>query len=347
MTSPLFSPFHLRKMKVRNRVMMSPMSQNSATETGEATNWHMVHYGSRAVGGCGIVLMEDTAVAENGRVSSKSLCLYDERHVAGLRDIVRFCQDHGAKVGIQLAHAGRKAWRDRREDDIGRVSTDEESFADDWGRPQALDEAEILSIVDDFVKSARLALLAGFDFIEIHAAHGYLIHQFLSPLSNRRDDGFGRNADGRQRLLLDVVRAVRDVWPEDRPLLCRLPAQDGHPDGLDEAAMIAIAGRLGEYGVDMLDVAASNVTPACETILPAQMHSAAAQIREIHRLPTTTAGAKDAEHANALLSSGTMDIIAIGRPLLTNPYWALAFAQEDDRAAIWPKQYLLAMPKAG
>jgi len=347
MTSPLFSSFRLREMEVRNRLMMSPMSQNSATEAGEATNWHMVHYGSRAVGGCGIVLMEDTAVAESGRVSSRSLCLYDERHAVALRDIVSFCQANGAKVGIQLAHAGRKAWRDRRLDDVGRVSTDEERFADDWGRPRTLEQEEILAIVEDFVTSAHLALMAGFDFIEIHAAHGYLIHQFLSPLSNRRTDTFGGDCKGRERLLFEIVNAVRKVWPIDRPLLCRLPAQDGHAKGLDEQTIVEIAGRLGQSGVDMVDVAASNVSPACETILPAHMHSAAKQIRAAHNLPTTTAGAKDAEHANELLSNGTMDVIAIGRPLLTNPYWALSLAQEDDRTAIWPKQYVLAMPKAG
>lgn len=344
--SSLFSEITIRQMRARNRLMMSPMSQNSATEDGAATSWHMVHYGSRAVGGCGIVLMEDTAVSAEGRVSSRSLCLFDERHVASLYPIISFCQDNGAKVGIQLAHAGRKAWRDHRLDDVGRVSTGNEAFAPDWGAPKALDAAQIDLIVEAFARSARLAVDAGFDFIEIHAAHGYLIHQFLSPVSNGRNDPYGKDSLGRLRLLVEITKAVRAAWPSDRPLFCRLPAQDGHPGGIRDADVLEIAGTLGELGVDVIDVAAGNVSPQCAVVSAANMQRVAAMIRQKLGLITTAAGAADPVHAKDLLDGGKVDLIAVGRPLLTNPYWLLGQADGEQRIHLWPKQYTLAMPKS-
>ncbi len=344
MTLSLFSEISIRDMRVRNRLMMSPMSQNSATESGEATDWHMVHYGSRAVGGCGIVLMEDTAVSAEGRVSSRSLCLYETAHADSLRPIVKFCQENGAKAGIQLAHAGRKAWRDRRMDDVGRVSTGAQAFAPDWGVPLPLGEVQIAGIVADFQNAAKMALAAGFDFIEIHAAHGYLIHQFLSPVSNRRMDAYGGSVEGRRRLLVEIIEAVRSVWPQERPLFCRVPAHDGHSGGLSEADVVEIAGLLSGLGIDIIDVAASNVSPECAVITAADMQRVSAMIRVATGLPTTTGGASDTAHAKELLDSGTLDVVAIGRPLLTNPYWLLANADGEQRSRLWPRQYTLAMP---
>ncbi|MER8843685.1 NADH:flavin oxidoreductase/NADH oxidase [Mesorhizobium australicum] len=340
----LFSEIKIGQMRARNRLMMSPMSQNSASDDGNATNWHMVHYGSRAVGGCGIVLMEDTAISPAGRVSSRALCLYEEHHATSLQPVVSFCQENGAKVGIQLAHAGRKAWRDRRTADIGRVSTGTDAFAPDWGAPAALDDAGIGAIIQAFQHSAVLALRAGFDFIEIHAAHGYLLHQFLSPVSNNREDSYGVPAAGRRRLLLEVIAAVRAVWPPDKPLFCRLPAEDGHPDGLALDEVIEVAAVLGKLGVDMIDVAASNVSPECRIVTSGDMQRVSTLIRKKAGLATTTAG--DPNQAQDLLDSGTLDLIAVGRPLLTNPYWLLAHADDEQRTRLWPRQYTLAMPKS-
>lgn len=345
MMTDLFSEITIRQMRARNRLMMAPMSQNSATEQGDATHWHMVHYGSRAVGGCGVVLMEDTAVSSEGRVSSHSLCLYEGHHAESLDPIVSFSQSNGAKVGIQLAHAGRKAWRDCRMDDVGRLSTGTEAFAPDWGAPRELDGGGIAAVVEAFVRSAKLALAAGFDFIEIHAAHGYLIHQFLSPLCNKRDDAYGRTADGRLRLLAEITEAVRAVWPADRPLFCRLPAHDGHADGLSGRDVLEIARTVASLGVDMIDVAAGNVSPECRTVTADDMQRASMTIRETLGLATITTGVKDAAQAKELLDSGAMDMIAVGRPLLVNPYWLLANAEGEQRSRLWPKQYTLALPK--
>ena len=341
----LFSEFTIGTMTSRNRLMMSPMSQNSATADGEATPWHMVHYGSRAVGGCGIVLMEDTAVSKEGRVSSKSLCLYNEGHVKSLRPIIQFCQENGAKVGIQLAHAGRKAWRDLRFDNVGRVSVDENAFSEEWGAPRALTVAEIEGIVKDFTHSAHLAIEAGFDFIEIHAAHGYLIHQFLSPITNKREDVYGSTPDGRSRFLLEVAKAVREAWPSEKPLFCRLPAHDGDEDGISEKDIVSLASTLKTIGVDLIDVAAGNVDPRCAVVTASDMQRVSSMIRQESGLPTTTVGAKNASHAKDLIEDGVMDLIAVGRPLLTNPYWLLATANGEQLIRHWPNQYKLAMPK--
>jgi 2,4-dienoyl-CoA reductase-like NADH-dependent reductase (Old Yellow Enzyme family) len=219
------------------------------------------------------------------------------------------------------------------------------AFAPDWGTPKALDEAGIAAIVQAFARSVQLALQADFDFIEIHAAHGYLIHQFLSPISNKRDDGYGATGRGRLRLLTEIVKTVRALWPTDRPLFCRLPAHDGHSVGLSEMEVLHIAKTLGQLGVDVIDVAASNVSPECRIVTAADMQRVSAAIRNEVGLVTTTAGAADLEQAKELLGSGKVDLIAVGRPLLTNPYWLLGHADDEQRSQLWPKQYVLATPK--
>ncbi len=344
MAVSLFEPYELGGMTLRNRVMMSPMSQNSASQTAEAGPWHLVHYGSRAVGGCGLILMEDTAVAENGRVSSRSLGLFNEAQAASLRPIVEFCKAQGSRVGIQLAHAGRKAYRDTRGGGIDLISTCEEGFDDRWSMPRCVATNEIQGLVSGFATSAALAASAGFDMIEIHAAHGYLIHQFLSPLTNKRMDAYGGSFANRSRFLLDVIEAIRNVWPNDRPIFCRVPAIDGHPGGLQREDVLALAAELKACGVHLIDVAAGNVSPACETVTPDQMKATAEAVRSTIDIPVAVAGASSADDAQSMVASRTCDLIAIGRPLLINPYWTLGAAAAAGDQEIIPKQYALAFP---
>ena len=219
----LFSPLMLREVSLRNRIMMSPMCMYSAGEDGLATDWHLAHYVSRANGGVGLIITEATAVEARGRISQVDLGLWDDAQIEPVARLVRLCQEQGAKVGVQLAHAGRKAWSARRGfGPVTPVGPSAIPFADDWATPHALTSAELDQIENAFAAAARRAEAAGFDAIEIHAAHGYLLHEFLSPLSNTRDDAYGGSLENQSRLLLRVVDAVRPIWPARKPLLVRL-----------------------------------------------------------------------------------------------------------------------------
>ena len=249
----LFEPLTLKGVTLRNRIMMSPMSQRAALEDGRAGDWHLVHYGSRAVGGCGLVMVEDTAVAPLGRTSSSALGLYDQDQASALERIVDFCHAQGAAVGLQLAHAGRKALADRR-GEAGSLAASPVSFGPGWVRPRAASAEDLAGVVDGFAGAALRAADAGFDVVEVHAAHGYLLHQFLSPLTNLREDDYGGDAAPRRRLLLEVVRAVRAQWPSQRPLFVRLPAGDGQAGGLGIEEMVDCACACLAGGADLVDL---------------------------------------------------------------------------------------------
>jgi NADPH2 dehydrogenase len=340
----LLGPTTIGNMTLRNRIMMSPMSQNSASQSGDAGPWHLVHYGSRAVGGCGLILMEDTAVAENGRVSSRSLALYNDSHAQSLKPIVDFCHEQGSKVGIQVAHAGRKAYRDTRGGGIDLVSTCQAPFDARWRTPRMVEKSEIGLLINRFAATARLAASAGFDAIEIHAAHGYLIHQFLSPITNERADEYGGALANRARFLLQVAESVRTQWPEERPLFCRLPASDGHTEGLQRHDVVELAAMLGERGVDVIDVAAGNVSPICATITSEAAKGTAKAVRAETDLPVVVGGATSTEAATRMLQDGICDIVAIGRPLLVDPYWPMSVASACGDRTLVPSQYALAFP---
>jgi 2,4-dienoyl-CoA reductase-like NADH-dependent reductase (Old Yellow Enzyme family) len=249
----LFEPLTLRGVTLRNRIMMSPMSQRAALEDGRAGDWHLVHYGSRAVGGCGLVMIEDTAVAPLGRTSGSALGLYDHPQALALERIVGFCHSQGAAVGVQLAHAGRKALADRR-GEAGTLAASPVTFGPGWVQPRAASAEDLAGVVDGFARAALMAAEAGFDVVEVHAAHGYLLHQFLSPLTNLREDGYGGDAANRRRLLLEVVRAVRDRWPSQRSLFVRLPAGDGQAGGLGIEEVADCARACLAAGADLVDL---------------------------------------------------------------------------------------------
>ena len=339
----LFDPIQFRGLTLRNRIVMSPMCQYSAGTDGRANDWHFVHYGSRAVGGVGLILVEATAVESRGRISEADLGLYDDGQIEPLARIVDFCHARGVPVGIQLAHAGRKAWSPRK--GIGpepAVAPSALPFAPGWPTPRELAAEELPGIVEAFARAARRALQAGFDLVEIHAAHGYLLHQFLSPLSNHRQDAYGGDLAGRMRLLLEVVEAVRAAWPEDRPLFVRLSAVDWAPGGLTLEDTVAVARALKERGVDLVDCSSGGVVIPPEPIPegPGYQTGFAAEVRRQVGIPTGAVGRiTDPAQADAVIRTGQADVVLLARQLLREPYWPLRAARELGVDVPWPRQY--------
>jgi len=351
----LFSPLALRDVTLRNRIAMSPMCLYSAVD-GRANDWHLVHYASRAVGGVGLVVFEATAVEPRGRISPADLGMWDDAQVEPLARVTRLVADAGAVPCLQLAHAGRKASSLPLHEGRGplpkergawqTVSASALPFADGYPPPVALDAAGLADVTRAFADAARRALAAGFQAVEIHAAHGYLIHQFLSPLSNRRDDGYGGGFEGRSRLLREVVGAVRQVWPERLPLLVRLSATDWVDGGwgIDEA--LELCHGLGALGVDLVDVSSGGLVPtAALPVGPGYQAHFAERIRREAHLKTGAVGLLTTpEQADHVVRSGQADVVLLGRELLRDPYFALRAATRLGQEGPWPHQYLRARP---
>jgi 2,4-dienoyl-CoA reductase-like NADH-dependent reductase (Old Yellow Enzyme family) len=316
------------------------MSQNSAGPDGRATDWHLVHYGSRAVGGCGLILVEDTGVTADGRVSSKGLGLYDDDQIAPLKRIVAFCHTQKAAVGIQLAHAGRKALRDLRGQGAMLVAPSAIAFQPEWSVPRQADEDDLTQIVQAFAAAALRARKAGFDIIELHAAHGYLLHQFLSPVVNRRQDRYGGSLENRMRLLLRVIEEMRRVWPAERILYLRLPAADGVPGGLVADDIAAIARAAARIGIDLIDVAGSNITTEAPPLARDTLHETARLLRDGGMVGVAVGAAGNTGYdADQAIRSGICDLVTVGRPLLATPYWALDAATDLGHSKPLPLQY--------
>jgi 2,4-dienoyl-CoA reductase-like NADH-dependent reductase (Old Yellow Enzyme family) len=324
---------------------------------GFANDWHMVHLGSRAVGGAGLVMTEATAVVPEGRISPADLGIWTDAHAEALAPIVRFIHGQKRAAGIQLAHAGRKAstdvpWEGRAMVPAERggwqaVGPTGEPFTDGYPIPRALDEAGIAAVIDGFRTAARRALAAGFDVVEIHAAHGYLIHEFLSPLSNTRTDAYGGSVENRARLCLEVTAAVRDVWPDRLPLFVRISTTDWVEGGWDVDQSIELARRLKALGVDLVDCSSGgNVATASIPVGPGYQVPAAGRIRREAEIATGAVGLiTTAPQANAILDAGDADCVLLARAMLRDPYWPLHAAQELGVATDWPVQYLRAAPK--
>lgn len=353
--SHLFEPLKLRDIVLGNRIGIPPMCQYSARD-GMAGDWHFVHYGSRAVGGAGLMIVEATAVTPAGRISPGDLGLWQDEQIAPLARIAGFAAEHGCVPAIQLAHAGRKAsaglgWEAQRtlsEEEGGWpiVAPSPTAFGDGYAVPHELSVAEIDQIITAFVAAARRALVAGFQAIEIHAAHGYLLHQFLSPLSNRRSDAYGGSFENRTRLLREVVTAVRRVWPENLPLLIRLSATDWVEGGWTDDETVELCGQLKALGVDLADISSAGLVPTAKfPIGPGFQTRFAERVRREAGLPSAAVGLitspAQAEH---ILRSGQADLVLVGREILRNPYWPLLAAEELRQSGAWPKQYLRAAP---
>jgi 2,4-dienoyl-CoA reductase-like NADH-dependent reductase (Old Yellow Enzyme family) len=333
-TSPhLFEPLKLRSLTLRNRIGVSPMCQYSA-EDGVANDWHFVHLGSRAVGGAGIVIVEATAIAPEGRITPGCMGLWGEKHIEPLAKIAKFVKHHGAVAGIQIAHAGRKAsadlpWRGgmHLSDDRGgwpTIAPSAIAFGGDLPKvPHAMTEAEIQRVQNDFVATAKRALTAGFEFLELHSAHGYLFNEFLSPLSNHRTDRYGGSFENRTRFLLDTARAVRQVWPEHLPLATRISSIDWVPGGWDIENSVELAKLLKTAGVDLIDCSSGGVVPDARiAIKPGYQVPFAERIRRDANIATAAVGfITEPKQADDIIRHGQADIVLLAREFLRDPYW--------------------------
>jgi 2,4-dienoyl-CoA reductase-like NADH-dependent reductase (Old Yellow Enzyme family) len=338
----LFSPFTLRGLTLRNRIMMSPMCMYSAPADGRPTDWHLAHYLARATGGTGLIVTEATAVEARGRISARDLGLWHDDQVAPLARIVCLVQEEGAAIGVQLAHAGRKAWSaDRGRGPAMPVAPSPLPFGDGWVIPTELSPDQIDDVIDAWRQATLRAEAAGFDLVEIHAAHGYLNHQFLSPLSNMRTDAYGGSLQNRARFLLRVVDAVRQAWPEEKPLLVRVSATDWVAGGLSTADTVVVARELKARGVDLVDCSAGGLVPDAPTDLgPGYLVPFAEKLRSEAGIATAAVGLiSTPELADEIVRNGRADLVALGRELLRHPYWPLDAARALGQELDWPQQY--------
>ena len=348
--SALFSPLRLRDVTLRNRIAVSPMCEYSSVD-GFAGDWHVVHLGSRAVGGAALVFTEAIAVTPEGRISPQDLGIWKDEHVPELARIARFCEQQGARWGTQLAHSGRKGstkrpWEGGGTIDQGGwtpVGPESEPFDPRYPVPQALDEAGIAEIVAAFAAAARRTLEAGGSVLEIHGAHGYLVHEFLSPLVNRRTDRWGGSFENRTRLAREIVRAVRAVWPERLPLFVRLSATDWVEGGWDVEQTIELAAALRDDGVDLIDVSSGGAVPVAADAIPVgplYQTPFAERIRREAGIATGTVGMiVEPADAEAIVAGGRADLVLLARELLRDPYWPLFAARALGAEIAWPPQY--------
>jgi 2,4-dienoyl-CoA reductase-like NADH-dependent reductase (Old Yellow Enzyme family) len=350
----LFSPYTLGALRLSNRIAVSPMCQYSSTD-GFATDWHLVHLGSRAVGGAGLVMMEATAVSPEGRITPGDMGLWKDAQIAKLKQITDFVHSQGAYIGIQLAHAGRKASMTVPWEEVRLLPPEEGGwsdvlapsavrFDDQYATPTALDHAGISGVVEAFGAAARRAVHAGFDAIEIHSAHGYLLHSFLSPLSNRREDEYGGSFENRIRLLLEVFDVVRRELPGKSPLLVRVSATDWAEGGWDIDQSVALAKILKAHRVDLMDISSGGLVPYAKIPAgPGFQTPFAERIRREAGMPTGAVGfITGAAQADHVIRTGQADIVLIAREFLRDPYWPLQAAAEIHQQIAWPKQYLRA-----
>jgi 2,4-dienoyl-CoA reductase-like NADH-dependent reductase (Old Yellow Enzyme family) len=337
----LFDPFSLRGVTLRNRIGVSPMCQYSSTD-GFANDWHLVHLGSRAVGGAGLVITEATGVSPEGRISPNDLGLYDDRHVEMLHRITRFIAEQGAVPGIQLAHAGRKAstrrpWEGGKPIPISEggwepIAPSPIPFDVRSPTPKAMDAADREKVKEDFRRAAVRASAAGFAWLELHAAHGYLLHGFLSPISNQRTDSYGGAFENRVRFPLEVVREVRGAWPKDKPLAVRLSCTDWVEGGWDIEQSVALASLLKDAGVDLIDCSSGGTVPQARIPLaPGYQVPFSARIKQDAEIATSAVGLiARPDQAEEIVSRGRADLVFLAREFLRDPYWPLRHAKVEN-----------------
>jgi len=351
--SHLFTELKIGSITFRNRVFVSPMCQYSS-EDGMPNDWHMVHLGSRAVGGAGMVMVEASSVTPEGRISPGDSGIWSDAHAKAFERITRFVSEHGAVPAIQLAHAGRKASTDLPWRGGGPLKAEAEGwttlapsaipFVDSYPVPRALSTEELEGVIEAFVAAARRAHEAGFQCIELHMAHGYLLHEFLSPLANQRDDEYGGSLENRMRLPLRVAAAVREVWPPNMPLLVRISATDWVDGGWDVDQSVELCRRFKAIGVDMIDCSSGGmVANASIPAGPGFQTPFAERIRHEAGIATAAVGLITApEQAEHILRTGQADAVCLARELLRNPYWPLHAAAALNAEIEWPVQYLRA-----
>jgi 2,4-dienoyl-CoA reductase (NADPH2) len=349
METNLFAPQMFRGVTFRNRIAVSPMCQYSSDD-GAATDWHLVHLGSRAVGGAALVMVEATGVEPRGRISPGDMGIWAEKHVEAFLPITKFIRSQGAVPGIQLAHAGRKAsteipWegsgplKDNRAWTV--VGPSPIPFDEGYPVPEQLDVADINKIKELFVQAAERAIKAGFGLIEIHSAHGYLLHSFLSPLCNQRTDEYGGSFQNRIRFLLETTQAVRSAMPADMPLFVRISCTDWAEGGWDIDESVELAKRLRELGVDLIDCSSGAAVPHAKIpVGPGYQVPFAERIRKEAGIATGAVGMiTEPQQANEIISSGKADIVLLARQFLREPYWPQRAAKELNAECAWPVQY--------
>ncbi|MFT3735256.1 MAG: NADH:flavin oxidoreductase/NADH oxidase [Rhodocyclaceae bacterium] len=355
--SHLFAPLTLRSLTLPNRITVSPMCMYSSKD-GFATDFHLVHLGGFALGGAGLVFTEATAVSPEGRISPDDLGIWDDAHIEQLSRITRFIRAQGSFSGIQLAHAGRKASTAAPGKGSGEVlqalggwqtvAPSALRFSDTYPLPVALDAAGIRKVVSDYVAAARRALAAGFDVAEVHAAHGYLLHQFLSPVANQRTDEYGGSFENRIRLTLEVTQAVREVWPAHLPVFVRLSATDWAEEGgwtPDET--VELSRRLKALGADLIDISTGGMLPtASMPIGPGYQTPFASRVRNEAGIASSAVGLiTNAQQADHIIRTGQADVVMLARELLRDPHWPQHAAQALGHVTAWPRQYLRAGPQ--
>jgi|SRR5580765_6730949 len=346
----LFSPMRIREVELKNRIVVSPMCEYSAVE-GHPQPWHMVHLGSRAVGGAGLVFTEATGVEARGRISPSDTGIYLDAHVDSWAPIARFIREHGAVPGVQLAHAGRKAstaapWLGgkallRKDGAWEPVAPSAIRFDEGYPMPREITSAEIDNVVTAFAKAAERALSAGFEVVEIHSAHGYLLHEFLSPLSNQRIDEYGGSFENRVRIVMRVAEAIRKVWPERRPLFCRISATDWKEGGWDMPQSIELAKLLKKAGVDLIDASSGGLVPNVKIpVGPNYQLPFAAEIRKQAGISTGAVGMiTEPGQADEIIAKGQADLVFLAREMLRDPYWPRRAAKHLGATLKPPVQY--------
>lgn len=356
MSVPLFSPIRMRGLELDNRVVVSPMCQYQSVE-GEAQDWHLMHLGQYCMGAAALVMTEATHVSAIGRISPYCMALHNDAQELALKRVLDFCRQFGvSKLAIQLAHAGRKA-STRPPGEGGTPLTADEGawqtvapsavpYADDWHVPEELDAGGIAAVRDQFVSATERSARLGLDVVELHAAHGYLMHEFLSPLSNRREDGYGGSLENRMRLPLETFEAMRAVWPDDKPMGVRVSATDWVDGGWDIAECVALARELKALGCDFIDVSSGGLHPAQKIPLgPGYQVPFAARIRKEVDIPVMAVGMiREPRLANDIVARGDADFVAIARGMMYDPRWAWHAAQELGAETPYARQYARCQP---
>ncbi|MBS4217228.1 NADPH dehydrogenase NamA [Bacillus sp. FJAT-49711] len=334
MSVKLFTPFTVKNITLKNRIVMSPMCMYSCfNEDGMVGDWHYTHYTSRAVGQVGLIVVEATAVTPQGRISPRDLGIWSDDHIAGLTKLTQMIEEHGAVSGIQIAHAGRKAVLDGE-----IIAPSAIPFDEKMKKPKEMSIDEIKETIAAFGKAAERAKKAGFKVIEIHAAHGYLINEFLSPLTNKRSDEYGGTPENRYRFLRDIIEEVKLTW--DGPLFVRVSANDYNDEGLNEEDYVLMANWMQEQGVDLIDVSSGAVVPASIPTFPGYQVPFADQIRNKANIPTGAVGLiTNGTQAEEILQNNRADLIFLARALLRDPYWPRTAAQELKHELAAPEQY--------
>jgi NADPH2 dehydrogenase len=334
--SKLFTSFKVKNLELKNRIVMAPMCTYSADKSGNPYDWHFTHYTSRAVGGVGLILFEATGVESRGRITEKDLGIWSDEHVEGLSKIVKACKKYGSKIGIQLAHAGRKS----EVLSEASIAPSPIPFSSDYRVPTEMTKEDIRKVVSAFKEAARRADQAGFDVIELHGAHGYLINEFLSPLTNKRTDEYGGTPENRVRFLKEILKEVKTVWPVEKPIIVRVSAEEYAEDGNHDSIIADMLKSIKEEGVDIINVSSGGVINAGLKPYPGYQIKMAETVRSITEIPVIAGGLITSSlMAEEILQNDRADLIFIGRELLRNPYWALQSAKELHEDIPWPAQY--------